>query len=664
MRTVKKIFLGSSHFFEVTLMGKVNLYVPHILRVNLSTGEIKRETKSSEWARKYMGGMGFGTRILWEELPPETAWNSPNNKIIFSLGTLTGTNIAASGLCCVNTIGPLSNGLCSAQTLGHFGATLRRAGTDILIIEGESKDWKYLYIEKGKAELRSAAHIVGLDTWETDDALKEEMKLPGRKSSIACIGPAGEHEVRFAGVFNDKGHLASSNGPGAVLGHKKLKAIFVKRADEGVSVYDPKALDAARIDWFDAANTETASGKSKTSGTRYVGTLGSLNMMNMAHLLPVKNYLSTSFPTCSEFNRDRLEEDPRFKWVRTPCWACPWNHCHSLEIVDGKYKGMVGDEPEYEGMSAMSALIGNFDDTAGGLAMSIVIDHLGMDLKEGSFVLAMVYECYSKGIITKEDLGGLEMNWGDCDAGMELLRKIAYREGIGDVLAEGVMRAAKKIGKGADDCAVYTKQGFAPHIHDQRSQWSRIPGFGMSDYGSNLMNPVEGFVDKDNFGIEKPAQAFNMEEIAEHYVLAAAHRPVDDSLGVCMFYTQADWRRVMPALNAATGWDYTVNEAKEFGYRMVALMRCLNMRNGIRVSDYGISKRWMTAPVEGEWKQPKIADETLVKRMFEKIEEGLGWDTVTGCPTKETLDKLGLSDVAEVMKTIDFTTTNKAVREA
>lgn len=120
----------------------------------------------------------------------------------------------------------------------------------------------------------------------------------------------------------------------------------------------------------------------------------------------------------------------------------------------------------------------------------------------------------------------------------------------------------------------------------------------------------------------------------------------------------------MPALNAATGWDYTVNEAKEFGYRMVALMRCLNMRNGIRVSDYGISKRWMTAPVEGEWKQPKIADETLVKRMFEKIEEGLGWNTVTGCPTKETLDKLGLSDVAEVMKTIDFTTTNKAVREA
>lgn len=644
-------------------MGKSFVFEPKVLRINLSTGTITEEKKDAAWARKYVGGMGFGTRILWEELPPETAWNSPENKIVWSLGALTGTTTVGSGLCCVNTIGALTNGLSSAQTLGHWGACLRRTGYNIMIVEGEAPSWTYIFIGENGVELRSAEHLLGLDTWETEDAIKEELQMPGRASSVASIGPAGENGIRFSGIFNDKGHLASSNGPGAVMGHKKLKAIAIQRLDRQVEVYDPEGLDIARQAWFESANTQTASGKFKTSGTRYVGTLGSVNMMNMAHLLPVKNYTETTFPNCENFNRDKLEEDERFKWVRTACWACPWNHCHSLEFVDGKYKGMVGDEPEYEGMSSMSALIGNFDDTAGGLAMTVTIDHLGMDLKEGGFLLAMVYELYECGILTKEDLGGLEMNWGNCDAGIELLHRIAHREGIGDILAEGVKRAAEKIGNGAEEHAVYTKQGFAPHIHDQRAQWSRIAGFGMSDYGSNLMNPVEGFVDKDNFGIEKPAQAFNMDEIIDHYVKVACHRPLDDSTGVCMFYTQADWRTIIPTLNAVAGWDMTVDEAKEFGYRMVALMRCLNLRNGLRAHDYGISKRWMSPPKEGEW-SPKIVNEEMVQDMYARIAVGLGWDPETACPTGDTLRKLGLPDVADVMEHLDFSVVDESVRKA
>ena len=360
---------------------------------------------------------------------------------------------------------------------------------------------------------------------------------------------------------------------------------------------------------------------------------------------------------------DQLEKDERFRWVRTACWACPWNHCHSLEILEGKYKGMTGDEPEYEGMSAMSALIGNFDDTAGGLALSITIDRLGMDLKEGGFLLAMVYELYEEGILTKEELGGIEMDWGSCDAGIALLHKVARREGIGDILAGGVKRAAEAIGRGAPDRGVYTKQGFAPHIHDQRAQWSRLPGFGMSDYGSNLMNPVEGFVDKENFGIEKPAKAFDLEEITDHYVRIACHRPVDDSTGVCMFYTQADWRCVVDTLNAVTGWDMTVEEAKRFGYRMVSLMRCLNLRNGLRAHDYGVSKRMMSPPKAGQW-SPPIADEATVQEMFRRIGAGLGWKPETARPTGETLRGLDLADVAEEMEGLDLAKVDQAVRKA
>ena len=638
-------------------------FKPRILRINLSTGQVAEEWKSEEWARKYIGGMGFGTRILWEELPAETPWNSPENKLVFSLGALTGTTTCGSGLCCVNTIGSLTNGLSSAQTLGHFGSCLRRAGWDIVILEGKAPSWKYLYIGDDCIELRDASFLLGMDVWETEDALKEELGLPDRQCSVACIGVAGENLVRFSGIMNDKGHIAASNGPGCVMGDKKLKAIAVKRINADVEVADPAALDRARERWFEDANANTASGKSKTSGTRYVGTLGSLNMMNMAHLLPVKNYTETAFPTCGNFNKDSLEKDERFRWVRTACWACPWNHCHSLEILEGKYKGMVGDEPEYEGMSATSALIGNFDDTAGGLALGIVIDRCGVDIKETGFLLAMVYELYEEGILSKEELGGLEMNWGNCDAGIQLMGMISRREGIGDILAEGTKRAAHLIGRGAEDRAVYLKQGFSPHIHDQRAQWSRLPGFGMSDYGSNLMNPVEGFVDKENFGIEKPAQAFNADEIIDHYVKIACHRPIDDSTGVCMFYTQADWRFVAETLNAVTGWDLDVEEMKAFGYRMVSLMRALNMRNGMRAYDYGLSKRLMTPPKEGQW-SPRIANEETVQYLFDGIAEGLGWDKDRACPTPKTLRDLGLSDVAETFEHFDYSHVNEQVRKA
>lgn len=186
----------------------------------------------------------------------------------------------------------------------------------------------------------------------------------------------------------------------------------------------------------------------------------------------------------------------------------------------------------------------------------------------------------------------------------------------------------------------------------------------MSDYGSNLMNPVEGFVDKENFDIDRPAKAFDVDEIVEHYVKLACHRPIDDSTGVCMFYTQADWHHVVHALNAVAGWDMTVEEAKQFGYRMVSLMRCLNLRNGVRAHDYGVSKRWMSLPKEGEWKQPAAITPEIQKRMFDGIAAGLGWDVETTCPKPETLRRLGLEDVIPQMEKINFSTAPEAVRKA
>ena len=330
-------------------MSQIYRYEPRILRVNLTTGAITREKKDAAWGRKYVGGMGFGTRLPWEELPPETAWNSSDNKLIFSLGALTGTTVCGSGLCCVNTIGSLTNGLSSAQTLGHWGACLRRAGYDILIVEGEAPEWQYLFLGEDTVELRPADWLLGKDTWETEDALKERLGLPGRESSVACIGPAGEHGVRFAGIFNDKGHLASSNGPGTVMGHKKLKAIAIQRLDREVEVADPEELDRTRQLWFDDANASTASGKSKVSGTRYVGTLGSLNMMHSAHLLPIKNYTSTDFPTCGNFNRDKLASTPGSNGCAPPAGPVPGTTVTLWRSQTASTRGWWGMNPNMRG---------------------------------------------------------------------------------------------------------------------------------------------------------------------------------------------------------------------------------------------------------------------------------------------------------------------------
>lgn len=625
-------------------MSESFVYQLRVLHINLTDETSWVEVREDpSFSRKYLGGVGWGAEILWEELPHLCKSEDPQNRLVFATGPLTGTGAPGSGCYCMTTIGPLGQSLTSAQSNGFFGAYMRFAGYDIIVVSGVAKSWRYVYIHDGNVSFGDATPYVGMDTWETDSAMKAEIASNPDHTAIAGIGPAGENLVKFAGIFNDKGHLASTNGPGCVMGYKKLKAIVVEWEKKELIFADWDTFAEVRRRWVYEYNENSPTGQ----GTRWTGTLGSVAGMSMAGLLPVKNYHSNVFQgDVSRFDAVTIKPDPTYEFKPTPCYGCPWAHCHSVKVKKGKYKGLECDEPEYEGVASMSGLIGNFDDPEGMMALTSAIDHLGLCTKETGFTIAMAMEAFEAGILTLEDTDGLEMTWGNVDAVLEALKRIAHREGkFGNLLAEGVMRASKAIGNGAENMGVYFKNGIAPHIHDQRLQHSRILSYCVSDYGANMVNPVEVTKDK-HLGIDRTAIPFDPEDIVHYFVLDIPSRVWDDGLGLCMFFTWGgDMDYPRQALNAVTGWDIDFPEMIETGYRVINLERCLNLWVGKTAVDDTASPRALEKPVDPPFEVVAPAD--TIARMKELYYEQMGWDRKTTKPLPETLEKYDLQSVLE-----------------
>ncbi len=443
-------------------MSKESPYQCRILRVDLSTGKINKELFDSQELRKYIGGNGVGIKILYDEVPPEVGPYDPGNRLIFAAGPCNGTKVPGSGIVTVVTKGTLTNMLCSTQANGFFGARMRFAGFEVIIIQGASSEWKYLWIHDGEAELRSADHLLGLDTWETEDRLKNE--LGQTRSSVACIGSSGENLVRFSGIFCDHGHVASTNGCGTVMGSKKLKAIAVFGQKSSVEVWDIDRLSAARSDFLKDAEQSWIG-----STVKDFGTLGTFPAMDSMGTVPVKNMTTNVSPELPAFYGQNIRA--KFKRKPRPCWACPWAHCSEITVTEGPLAGYEGEEPEYEDMAAWGVNVG-IHDPGMAIKLSNLNDRMGMDVKECGFVVSMAIECYEKGVIGLKETGGLELKWGNAEAIGQLIEEIAYRRGFGDILAEGVMRASERIGGDARNFAVYIGRGFAPHVVDLRGMWS------------------------------------------------------------------------------------------------------------------------------------------------------------------------------------------------
>ncbi len=594
------------------------------LRIDLTSGDLLNQPFDEPTYRAYLGGTGVGSKILYDEVPPDAEWSDPVNRVTIASGPLGGTSVGGSGTVSLVTKGALTGGATSVQANGLFGAYMRFSGYDGVVIQGAAEDWQYLVIKDGSAELRDATEFLGLDTYEISDALKEEHGIKGRGASVLSIGPAGENLVRWAGVFVDKGHSASHNGPGAVLGSKKLKAIIAFRGEGGIEVHDPERLRevAQRIyedvEWFR-------------------GTIGGVetNQKSGRATLPVRNYTTNLWDIPDEkidaFGERYLRDS--YQVGREPCWGCRLLHCAMMEVKEGPYAGVV-EEPEYEQLAAWGPAIGQ-DDVEAAFMLSGLTDRLGFENNEAGWLTGWLMECFEKGWLTKEQTGGFEIRWGDAQAAKELLHMIASRKGFGDILGEGVKRGSEKIGGPAAEAAIYTLKGNTPRGHDHRTRWAEMFDTCVSNTGTiethtSVMGP-----DAQGPGDWKAVST----EVARTKGLMQ----LEDSVGTCRFNTRMNAEHITAAVSAATGWDFTPKEAKRVGLRAVNLMRAYNLRAGIGAEHDRPSARYGSTPVDGPHAGLGIMPHW--DEMLSNYYSLMGWHPETGIPLPETLRDLGISYV-------------------
>ena len=437
-----------------------------ILRVDLS----KRETRAEPWSETQMrdaiGGVGLGTVILYRELPAHATWDHPDNLLIMATGPLAGLPVWGTGGLTVVTRGAGTDGPTATQANGFFGTNLKYSGYDAIVMKGIASEWVYLYINDDVVELRDAKHLLGKDTWETQDALYKELGLSGHQLSVYSSGVAGENLVRFAAIQGDYGHVASKNGCGAVMGKKKVKAVAIVRGTKALRVADPRGLMQAADDIAHDLQTDPTA-----RGLYEYGTLPGVVNLSKIGMLPIKNYTTN----VAEIDPN-LWEAPKlregFDHRGHQCNACGMHHCHMQVIRSGPHKGKIVDEPEYEGWSGAGWAIGATDPQQVSW-LNTELDRACVDVNEWGWLCGWVMECVEKGYITKEQLG-FDLKWGDVEGARKLLDLVVHRRGIGDMLAEGTKRAAEKLGGPAQDCAIYTMKGATPRGHDHRARWHEM----------------------------------------------------------------------------------------------------------------------------------------------------------------------------------------------
>jgi aldehyde:ferredoxin oxidoreductase len=614
-------------YLMILMSTGVKGYAGKILRVDLTEGKTWDWVPDEETLRSYLGGTGIGAKILYDEVPPDADWSDPVNRMTIASGPLGGTSVGGSSTVSIVTKGALTGGSTSVQANGLMGAYMKFSGYDGVILQGASDTWKYLVLRDGKAELKDATMLLGLDTYETYDTLSKEHGEKGRGASVLSIGPAGENTVRWAGVFVDHGHSASHNGSGAVMGSKKLKAIIAFRGKGSIEVAHPEKL-------------REVSQKMYEDVEYFTGTLGGVERSYKSGrgTLPVKNYTTNTWDVSSEHADTYGEKHIRdnYQVSREPCWACRLLHCAMMNF-DGPHAAYV-EEPEYEQMAAWGPVIGQTNVEAT-MMLSGLTDRLGLENNEAGWLTGWVMECFEKGWLTPEQTGGFEITWGDVEGVKKLLHMIANREGFGDLLAEGVKRASEKIGGPAAEAAIYTMKGNTPRGHDHRTRWAE-----MFDTCVSNTSTIETSTGSHPLGPETRGPA-NPIKVSTAVAETKGLMQLEDSVGTCRFNTRMNLERLSSAVAAATGWDFDSEEGMSVGRRAVNLMRAYNLRTGIGKEHDRPSARYGSTPVDG----PSAGISILPhwEAMLRNYYELLGWDPDTGIPLSSTLESLGIGYVDE-----------------
>jgi len=633
------------------------LYGEHILRVDLSDGKITKEP-TAPYIEGYIGSRGINVRILYDEVPPEVAPLDPASVLIFGVGPLCGTPVPASRVE-VTAKSPETGFLGSSNFGGYFGPELKFAGYDNIVITGKADKSVYLWIQNDEVEIRDASHLWGKDTYETQEIIRSEVD-PDAK--VACIGQAGENLVHFATVQSGLGHGAGRTGMGAVMGSKNLKAIVV-RGTKGITLADP-------VKYLSIAN-EIEEELRKHPGIR------------------IRQKYGSSFIVDAPRRREAQEQGTRQVFVsdlflkhnpaRIGCFGCP-TQCMDLYPVETKGGGVISCtfyEQPFDTVRNVDLYVM--------LECGLWAQRYGVDIVSSMKMIAWLMELYEKGVITAKDTDGVPMEWGSKEAIMGVFKKIIFREGIGDVLADGILPATKRIGRGSQD---YAPQIKGILLYTQSTPDTLIPlkgsalGMVVSSRGDTMRARAsaleEGFVKElsllhtNAYGARKGAEyiesvrqkvktitgtekAFLHEQYEGKPKLVAYGEDVitiNDCLSVCKYCS--------PFLNypltenyqanlfsAGSGIETSVDKLFEYARRVRNLERAFCVREGMTRETDVLPKRFMDSPLKNGLSKGAVLESKKFERMKDEYYTLRGWDVATGIPTWEILEQLGLKDVAQ-----------------
>jgi len=616
-------------------------YAGRILSVDLTERTIREESPPEKSYRDFIGGTGLGVRILYEHLKPKTDPLGPDNILGFVTGPLTGTPVPGSGRFTVVTKSPLTGGWADSNSGGFWGPTLKWAGYDAVFFSGISKKPVYLVVSEGKAELRDASHLWGEDTDETENRLNQE--LGESQWRISCIGPAGESCSLMSGIVNEKGRIAARSGVGAVMGSKRLKAVAVRggRRRE-ITVADKDKLNAVREKFLHAIQASRFH-QGLTSG----GTGGGTSFLVSIGDCPTKNWNSTgldSMPTCVNLNSGNMD---KYKLRSYGCYACPIRCGALIRVKEGPFatRGEM-HRPEYETLAAFGALCLN-DNLESVIKANEICNHYGMDTIAVGTVIAFAMECYENGLISLKEADGLSLTWGDSKGVVALTEKIAKREGFGAILADGVRKAAERIGRGAEKYAMHVGGHRLPY-HDPRLSpclgtnyiADVQPACHMGPQGAALLEQGQPLGSDPLLEPSKLAVPGDSDQKGLLYATGYEYYQVLSSSGLCALYSISLAVPVAELMGPVTGWDFDWKEGLKTGKRILTLRQAFNAREGIRPAEFKLPQR-LVLPQSTGTAAAVIDFEALKKGYF----EAMGWYIERCDPNRETLLDLGLDQL-------------------
>ena len=622
--------------------------VGRILWIDLSDGSIEVE-ESAAYAARMLGGRGINSLILLDAIERGTRWDDPGNVLCFGAGSLVGTPAPGACRTDVATVNVFSGGKGSANVGGFWGAELKYAGFDHLVIRGKSDGPVYLYIHDGRAEIRSATWLWGKTTWETEDLLRR--KLGDERAVIAAIGPAGENRVRGSGVVVDTAKVAGGSGVGCVMGDKRLKAIAV-RGKGAVTVADPAGFMAA----IDESMTRCAANMAKVKLMRRWGPARyeDPDFEAWDTCLVVRNGQDDHWPRERRMRLMNAETGvPTMRRGSHACPSCPTG-CMPYMVTPGRRFPARRGEGFWTNTIWSTARF-DVSDPETAVTLWLQANELGLDTDYATASIAWLFECYEKGFIDSGDTDGLELTWGNGDAVIEMMRRLAYREGIGDLLADGAIEAAEKIGQGSEY--------LLSHIKGQPSMEPfRIPkGWGLGVVsspiaGRHLRGSVAGPERFGPPGLDFDAVHYSNQ--AEAVVWQARTKELEDALGICNYVgTWSGGHFMTPEDFAAfvrTGMGMPVSATDLMDHFAPAgrdLERAFNVLHaGADRHDDLPPRRFMEESVATGPYRGLVADEGEYNAMLDKLYELSGWDVSTGNPTPERLELMGFADVAQKLR--------------